>query len=62
MLQSKIQALQVLPILPSEAPVPYNFRQHGDYTAICSSVTVLPAVFNSHYTVTVQLQCSDCAL
>ena len=37
-----------------------NCRQHGDYTAICSSVTTLPAVINDDYTVTVQSQCSDC--
>ena len=38
-----------------------NCRRHGEYTAICSSVSVLPAVFNSQYTVTVQSQRSDCA-
>ena len=38
-----------------------NCRQSGDYTAIGSAVTALLAVFNSHYTITVQSQCSDCA-
>ena len=38
-----------------------NCWQSGDYTAICSSDTVLSAVFNSRYTVTIQSQCSDCA-
>ena len=38
-----------------------NCRQHGDYTAIGSSVTVLPAVVNSHYTIVVQSLCSHCA-
>ena len=38
-----------------------NCRQHGDYTAIGSSVTVPPAVVNSDYTVTVQSLCSHCA-
>ena len=39
-----------------------NCRQHCDhmYTAIGSSVTMLLAV-SSHYTVTVQSMCSDCA-
>ena len=36
-------------------------QQHGDYTAIGSSVTVLPAFVNSNYTVTVQSLCSHCA-
>ena len=36
-------------------------RQHGDYNAIGSSVTVLPAVVNRHYTVTIQSQRSYCA-
>ena len=30
-----------------------HLLQHSDYTAICTSVTVLPAVVKSHYTVTV---------
>ena len=32
----------------------FNYRQYGDYTAIGSSVTMLPAVINVDYTVTVQ--------
>ena len=32
-----------------------NYQQHGDYIAIGWSVTVLPAVSNSDYSVTVQL-------
>ena len=31
-----------------------NCRQHGDYNAICSSVTVLPAVYNGDCAVTVK--------
>ena len=38
-----------------------NFRQNGDYIAIGSSVTVLPAVSNGDKTVTVQSPCSHCA-
>ena len=38
-----------------------NCRQHGDLAAIGSVVTVLPAVVNSSYTVTIQSQSSDCA-
>ena len=38
-----------------------NCRQHGDYTAIGSLVTVLPSVHNSDYPVTVQWPCSRCA-
>ena len=34
-----------------------NSWQHGDYTPIGSSVTVLPAVNNGDYTVTVQSPC-----
>ena len=30
-----------------------NYQQHGDYTAISSSVTVLPVIINIDYTVTV---------
>ena len=37
-----------------------NCQQHDDYTAICSSVTVLPAVVNGDYTVTVQSPHSYC--
>ena len=37
-----------------------NCRQIGDRAANGSVVTMLPAVVNSHYTVTVQSQCSDC--
>ena len=40
--------------------VTVDCRQSDDI-AIGSSVTGLPAVINSHYTVTVQSQCSDCA-
>ena len=40
-----------------------NCQQSCDYmyTAICSSVTTLPALVNSHNTVNVKSQCSDCA-
>ena len=38
-----------------------NCQQHGDYTGIHYSATVLPTVIISHYTVTVQSQFSDCA-
>ena len=31
-----------------------NCQQHGDYTAIDSSATVLPTVHNGDYNVTVQ--------
>ena len=37
-------------------------HQHmWDKDAIGSSVTALPGVVNSHYTVTVKSLCSDCA-
>ena len=39
-----------------------NCRQSGDWAAIGSVVTSLAAVVSSHYIVTVQSQCSDCAL
>ena len=39
-----------------------NCQISGDYTAIGSSVTSLSEVVNSHYTVTVQSQCSDCSI
>ena len=38
----------------------HNCQQHGDYTAIGSSVTMLPAVVNYDYTITVQSLCSHC--
>ena len=38
-----------------------NCRQHDDYTAIYSSVSVLPAGYNGDYTVTVQSPCSHSA-
>ena len=38
-----------------------NCWQHGDYTAIGSLLTVLLAVVNGDYTVTVQSLCSHCA-
>ena len=38
----------------------HNCRQHGVYTAIDSSVTVLPAVVDSDYTITIQSLCSHC--
>ena len=43
--------------LDSDSVVTGNYQQHGDYmyTAIGSSVTVLPEVSNGDYTVTVQL-------
>ena len=48
--------------LDSDRVVPVDdCRQSGDYTAVGSSVTALPAVINGHYTVTIQWQCSDCA-
>ena len=37
-----------------------NCRQHGDYTAISSLFTMLPAVQNSDYTITFQSPCSHC--
>ena len=38
-----------------------NCRQHGDYTVTGGSVTVLPAVSNSDFTVPVQLLYCHCA-
>ena len=38
----------------------HNCRQHSDYTASGSVVTVLPAVMNCDYTITIQLLCSHC--
>ena len=37
-----------------------NYRQHGDRAANDSVVTMLPAVVNGDYTVTVQSTCSHC--
>ena len=38
-----------------------NYWQHGDWAANGSVVTVLPALNNSDYTVTVQSLCSHCS-